>query len=72
VHHDQRALSSKLDRAGKEVVAHDRARRIVRVVQVEEVRSFPDCVGYAVEIGLKAVLFRERQIVDLGSREDWA
>ena len=64
---DQVAPAGDVDCVLEEVELGRRAGRVVRVVEVEELR-----VGGALELGQEAVLLMQRQVVHLRAREDGA
>src|SRR5215204_6497825 len=62
----------ELDGALEGPLRKDRARGVVRVVEVEQIGSPDHIVGNRLEIREELVLRRQRQIVDVGAREDRA
>ena len=67
---DEVVRPGELDRLLEVARLDDRAGRVVRVVEEEQVRPRADVGRDRVEIGQEAALGSERQVVDLGSRED--
>jgi hypothetical protein len=62
----------ELDNAGKEVSGRGRSGGVVGVVEEKEVGALPDLGGDSVEVGGEGVLFAEREIVEVGAREERA
>ena len=66
---DEVVCARELDGPLEEAVGSGRARRIVRVVEKQQVRTACDLGRDGLEVGHEAVLLRERQVVNIGARE---